>query len=77
MSNAVDILMVDGPVAGLVVCQPRPVPSTLEVPAANGMLQYNHKTHKGYHIGTFGEVSEADADLAIMYSGLTPSWDLK
>lgn len=74
MSNAVDILLVDGPHSGVVLCQPKPVPETITHAGAT----YTTDTYEQIHIAVYDpENIVADIDELIEASGLTPSWDLK
>lgn len=74
MSNAVDILLIDGPHSGVVLCQPKPVPATITHQGAT----YTTDTHNQVHVA-FHDPDEiiADVDEMIAASGLTASWDLK
>lgn len=73
MSNSVDILLIDGPYSGLILCQPRPVPATI----THAGETYTPDTYAGIHVAYYdpGAVV-ADVDALIAASGLTQAWDL-
>lgn len=84
MSNAADILAIDGPMIGTMVCHPLPIPSTVEFPAATASFAYTHiifnsPTYgKKFHIATQEpeEIDDAYIDSVIYLSDFTPGWDI-
>lgn len=74
MSNAVDILLVDGPHNGVVLCQPRPVPAVI----THEGVEYTTDTYEQIHVAYYDpEDIIADIDTLIEERSLTPSWDLR
>lgn len=74
MTNAVDILLVDGPHNGVIVCQPKPVPAVLTHEGSD----YTTDTYEGIHVAYHDpENIVADIDDLIEASSLTTSWDLR
>jgi hypothetical protein len=74
MSNAVDILLVDGPHNGVVVCQPKPVPATITHEGSTYTTDTYERVHVAYHDP---EDIVADIDELIEARKLVASWDLK
>lgn len=77
MSNAVDILVCDGALAGLKLCQPRPVPGTITLQTTGGELAYSTVAYNDRYW-----VAVVDADDLSAVPGMIasnnwqPSWDL-
>lgn len=74
MSNAVDILVVGGVDDGLVLCQPRPVPATIE----HKGVTYTIEIHDQRYVARFDPEDASDVDAALLEAGMVdPSWDLR
>lgn len=78
MSNAVDVLVCDGPCAGLKLCVPRPVPSTLVIGDGLGnvfdyaLVAYENR----YWVAVVNRVTLTAVAAAIAAANWQPSWDL-
>jgi hypothetical protein len=75
MSNAVDILVVNGPDAGAIVCQERPVPATIPVDTLMyATVAYDNR----YWVAVVDAEADNEAaiEAAIAATGWQPSWDL-
>lgn len=85
MTNAVDILLVDGPAHATVVCAKRPVTTNIELPVEGvGMVQYVHREYcdldgRWFHIATppDSEVTDGFIDGTIFVLQFQPAWDLR
>lgn len=72
MSNAVDILLIDGPLSGTMVCQPRPVPMVIYV--------YNNQDNESWYYETamFQEVKgnqRIPYRIAVRSAGKMPDYE--
>ena len=73
MSNSVDILLVGGPKNGVIMCQPLPVPATIEHFADD----YTTMIHASvYRVAVYSEDDVEDVAGEIVSQGFKPSWDL-
>lgn len=74
MSNAVDVLFLDGPKHGIAHCVPRPVPVLIDgyVPTHTVI------DGKAYRVALppESEFSDDTIQMNIVASGFTPAWDL-
>lgn len=84
MSNDTDILLVDGPREGTIVCTPRPVTTNLVIPTFGGQDNYVtrkfwHPTHeRWYWIAEYnGPVDDATVEAMITAGSHSPAWDLQ
>lgn len=74
MTNAVDMVILDGPHTGVMLCQPKPVPATITHGGAEYVTAiYNELFHVAYQ----DEAAMDDAAYWIAVHSLQPSWDLK
>lgn len=73
MSNFVDILMVDGPFDGMVMCQRKPVPATITHMGSTYTTDTYERIHVAYHDP---DNIVANIDTLIEANNLQPSWDL-
>jgi len=74
MSNAVDLIILDGPHTGVMVCQPKPVPATI----THEGEEYTTAIHdEQYHVAYQDEAALDDAEYWIAVHSLQPSWDLR
>lgn len=85
MTNAVDILLVDGPAHGRMICVKRPVTTYIEMLVGGmGIAQYVHREHtyfgtdKKYHVALPPDsvVTDAFIDGTIFTLNFQPAWDL-
>ena len=74
MSNAVDILFLDGPKHGIVHCVPRPVPAVVDGYAPRQMT-IDAKAYR-VALAAGSEWSDDTINMHLVASGLTPAWDL-
>jgi hypothetical protein len=74
MSNAVDILLVGGPSDGVVMCQPRPVPTTI----THRDTEYTTLVHNQvYRVAYYSLDDVEDVPNAIVAAQFQPAWDLR
>lgn len=86
MTNAVDILLVDGPAHGRMICVKRPAPTNIELQLdpLTPVLQYVRREHtyfgtdKKYHVALPPDsvVTDAFIDGTIFTLNFQPAWDL-
>ncbi len=80
MTNAVDILLVDGPAHARVICAKRPVAASYEVDA----VQYMHREYtdldgRMFHVALPADSTVGDGyiDGTIFVTSFPPAWDLR
>lgn len=83
MTDTVDVLVIDGPRAGLMFNTRRPVPDAFHFPTPDGPDDdYTHRAHEGadgknYHIALQTVTMPAeDIDAVIAVNNFTPGWDI-
>lgn len=86
MTNAVDILLVDGPAHGHVVCMKKPLTTNIEtLIGGQGVAIYERRVHDHYNEGVLyqvalppnSEVSDDFIDGTIVACNFQPAWDLR
>jgi hypothetical protein len=82
MTNAVDVLMIDGPHHGEVVCMKKPLVRYIEYPELP-TVPYERRVfigtgNKRYHIAQHpdGASNPSDIEFTIIARNFPPSWDL-
>ena len=82
MTNAVDILLVDGPATSRVICANKPLTTNYDVIVGDQTHTYVHSVYESellggkYHIASQDEIDPAFVDGLIVMTNFPAGWDL-